>query len=81
MRIHLYVRVFRFMSLEMDFKIAFRCEPIATNIAFEGTLPCMGPDMDLQSRVAAKNFATKLTSVPIHGVLFSVFGFSKAQEV
>ena len=76
--VHLDVGVLRFVSLEVDFEIAFCCESIATYIAFEGTFARMGPDVDLQSRVTAEHFAAELTPVPIHRVLLSIFGFAKA---
>lgn len=40
MRIHFNMRVFSFMSFEVDLQIPPCCEAIPTYVAFEGPLTC-----------------------------------------
>ena len=45
--IHFHVRVFRFVSLEVDFEVAFGGETIATHITLEGTFTSVGTNVYL----------------------------------
>lgn len=68
MRIHLNVRIFHFVTLEVDFEIAFGGETIAAHVALERTLAGVRTDVDLQGAVAAEDFAAIATSVLEEGV-------------
>lgn len=49
--VHFNIGEFVSVSLEVDFQIAFGGESISADITLIRPFSCMGPDMDLQSRI------------------------------
>lgn len=62
-RVHLYVGELSCVSLKVDFEISLCREPAAADVALEGALTCVGPDMYLQGRVASENLAAVAAAV------------------
>lgn len=60
---------FASMPLEVHLEIAFGCKSTATDVALEGTLTCMGANMNLEGRVGAKDFTTVSTTVLEEGLI------------
>lgn len=71
MRIHLDVRESLGVALEVHLQVAFGRESVAANVALERTLARVRSDVDLKSRVAAKDFATVAASVLKQLILFA----------
>ena len=61
--IHPDVRILIPVSLEMYFEVSFGCEAISTDVTFEGPLPSMRAQVDLEGTVIPKGFATIFTLV------------------
>lgn len=51
------------MPGKVDFKVAFRGEPIPTNVALVRPFPCMTPNVYAQCRLGSKLFSTVATLV------------------
>lgn len=61
------------MPLEVHLQVPFCGKAIATDVAFERPLSCMGAQVDLQSAVAAKHFGTKPAFMLEEGLLWAGF--------
>ena len=62
-RVHLDVRETLGVSLEVDLEVALGGEPVAANVALERPFARVRPDVNLQSRVAAKHFPAVAATV------------------
>lgn len=67
--VHFDVRKPSCVTLKMNLEISFRCESVATDITFKGSLSSVGPDMNLESRVAAKHLAAVSAAVLVIRIL------------
>ena len=61
--VHFNIGEFVSVSLEVDFQIAFGGESISADITLVRPFSCVGPDMDLQSRIWPKDFSAVATSM------------------
>ncbi len=61
--VHLDVRETLGVSLEVNLEVALCGEPVTTNVALERPLASVRPDVNLQSRIAAKYFSAIATTV------------------
>ena len=73
--IHLNMRKLGRVPLEVDLQVSFGGESAPADVALKGTLTCVGPYVDLEGGVAAKDLAAVATSMFEEGLAPAATGF------